>query len=683
MKKHRWIRIATISLSIIWSFGAWATDDPYVVIFLVDGARGDLIHELAAQGRLPHIKELFIDGGLDVEHATTVFPTTSTNAYQSFMTGLFPGHAGIPYLARFSRHDKESVEYLSLKGIKILNADLLNWYQLNDPDIPFRTTQASLFDTLGDLRTSSIYATFQRGATVQKPFFPLRAAWDTFVLGDHEALDKLAYKDIRRLFSKPQEQIPHLNLVALLAIDILAHQEGARAPRVLDHFETLDRMIGDFWDLLNRRGLANKTYLVLVGDHGNHDISERSYLRERLIRHGVAIRSRHMRPPYELAINARGVSCAILSVAGPDGWKSSPTLEDFRHVPIHKRNQPRSGVEGEAPYSPACRQAGLPIEGALLAPITNPTRKKGDMDLIEYLRRQPETDLLLVHNDSHHVRIFGANGESEVTQFWSGGRFWYGYRILNGPDPLHYTDDPRLARIAATHTPLTADQWLPLTATKEYGDAIVQIGQIFTDGRVGDMMIVPKHNWVFRHEKANTHGGLSQDDIHIPIMMHGPTITPQKIPFGRSVDVMPTILSWFGRDIPLSDGRHLLRPRSMPTHEEAVLAARELAVLTSPHPILRRWRTGTEGEGKTRGGLLSAEFKTRTARIAKLEGLAGRCRAKRPEDRLTRPDRPKKMRASTCEVVDLALKTAYGDLQRLKVIRGGPVETQPTVSEAR
>lgn len=616
MNGRRWLYFTVFALSIIWSPSARATEDPYVVILLIDGARGDLVHELAADGRLPNVKKLFIDGGLDVEHATTVFPTTSTNAYQSFMTGLFPGHAGIPYLARFSRSEKESIEYLSLKGIKVMNADLLNWYQLNDPDIPFRTTQGSLFDELGDLRTASIYATFQRGATIQKPYIPLHAAWDTFVIGDHEGIDALTARELQDLFKGPPDQIPHLNLVAFLSTDILAHQEGARSPRLMTHYETLDRMIGEFWDLVTRRGLADKTYLVLVGDHGNHDISERSYLRERLIRHGVAIRSRHMRPPYELAINARGVSCAIISVAGPAGWKSDPTLEDLRHVP---------------------------------------TRKKGDMDLIDYLRKQPETDLLLVRNNRHHVRIFSATSESEVTQFWSGGRFWYSYRVLNGTDPLHYMDDPKLARLITTPTPLTADQWLPLTATQQYGDAIVQIGQIFTDGRVGDMMIVPKREWVFRHEKANTHGSLLQDDIHIPIMMHGPTITPQKIPYGRSVDVMPTILSWFGRKIPQSDGQDLLQPRPRPTREESRLAAMELAVITGT-PL----RTGAP--------LPVGEGARRQARVAKLESLTQHCRTQKVEDRLTRPDRPRKMRTSTCEVVDLALKTAYEDLQRLDAI---------------
>jgi predicted AlkP superfamily pyrophosphatase or phosphodiesterase len=596
---------------------------PYVVILLIDGARSDVVHELAAQGKLPNIQKLFIDGGLDVVHGTTVFPTTSTNAYQSFMTGLFPGHAGIPYLARYSRTEKESIEYLSLKGLKIMNADLLNWYQLNDPKTPYTTTQGSLFDHLSSLGTASIYATFNRDATLQTPKLPLRAAWNTFVLHDHEMLDTLAYTRLKRLYEGPIDKIPHLSFIALLSIDILAHQEGAHAPRLLNHFTTIDRMIGDFWALLEKQGLANNTYLVIVGDHGNHDISERSYLRERLIKEGVAIRSRHMRPPYELAINARGVSCAIIAVAGQTGWKSYPTLEDLRRVP---------------------------------------TRKGKEIDLIEYLRHQPETDLLLVRNNNHHVRIFNQDSEAEITRVWSSGKYWYSYRTLNGSDPLRYTEDPKLKSLIANNTPLTAAQWLPLTAQKEYGDAIVQIGQIFTDGRVGDMIIVPKPNWVFRHEKASTHGSLSQEDMHIPIMMHGPTLAPQKIAYGRSVDVMPTILSWYGKTTPHRDGQNLLAPDTPPSKSEMDLAQLEVRLLNGATTVSRNGLSSSQ---------LAQEEQRRQERVEKLATLTERCTQRRPkpEDRLTRADRRKKIRVSTCEVVDLAAKTAYEDLQRLQGIR--------------
>lgn len=609
-----------------------ATDTaPYVVILLIDGARSDIVHELAAQGKLPNIQKLFLDGGLDVTHGTTVFPTTSTNAYQSFMTGLFPGHAGIPYLARYSRAEKESVEYLSLKGIKIMNADLLNWYQLNDPQFSYQVTQGSLFDHLNNLGTASIYATFNRDATVQTPQLPLRAAWNTFVLHDHEMLDVLAYKKLKKIYDGPIDTVPHLSFVALLAVDVLAHQEGAHAPRLLNHYTAIDRMIGDFWALLEKRGLADKTYLVLVGDHGNHDISERSYLRERLIKEGVAIRSRHMRPPYELAINARGVSCAIIAVAGQNGWKSYPTLDDLRRVP---------------------------------------TRKGNELDLIHYLRHQPETDLLLVRNGNHHVRIFNENSEAEVTRVWSSGKYWYSYRVLNGGDPLKYTEDLQLKPLIANNTPLTAAQWLPLTAKKEYGDAIVQIGQIFTDGRVGDMMIVPKPNWVFRHEKASTHGGLSQEDIHIPIMMHGPGIAPQKMTYGRSVDVMPTILAWFGKTTPHRDGQDLFHPDPSPSRAETELARQEMRLLNGHTPVARN------GVPQS---LLAQEAALRQDRVTKLATLTERCTQRRPkpEDRLTKPDRRKKIRVSTCEVVDLAAKTAYEDLQRLKAIHK-PQETHAT-----
>lgn len=609
-QRWRWIIVLILS---IFSRNVLASD-PYVVIILIDGARSDLVHQMAADGQLPHIQKLFIDGGLDVTHGLTVFPTTSTNAYQSFMTGLFSGHSGIPYLARFSRSEQESIEYLSIKGLKIMNADLLNWHQLNDPKTPFMVTQGSLFDWLVPLPTASVYSTFHRNATQQVPSLPWRAAWQTFVTHDFEEVDTLTYQALLKRFKLPSSQIPHLTLAAFLGNDIISHDAGATAARVKDHLIELDHMIGDFWEFLAQRHLQDQTYLVLVGDHGGHDIENRSYLRERLLKEGVAIRSRHIRPPYELAINARGVSCAIISVMGPNGWKSSPSLDDLRHVP---------------------------------------TKKKGEMDLIDYLRRQPETDLLLVRNGLHHVRIFSAQGESEVTRSTSSGQTWYAYRVLTGQDPLHYQNVPQ-------GTPLTAQQWLPLTANKTYADAVVQIGQIFADYRVGDIMIVPHQGWVFRHEKAATHGSLSQADMHIPIMMHGPTIAPQKIPYGRSVDVMPTILSWFGKTSTHIDGHNLLQspPTLSPVATQlAAIETQHLAGTVRPLPRTRALRNAVQ-----------SELTLRQDRVNKLEALYTQCGHK-TEDRLTRQDRPKRLRTSTCEVVDLALKTAYADTQRMHTIQ--------------
>ena len=62
---------------------------------------------------------------------------------------------------------------------------------------------------------------------------------------------------------------------------------------------------------------------------------ERSYLRERLIKEGVAIAAA-TRPPYELAINARGVSCPLSPSPGKRDGNFYPTLEDLRRVPTRK-----------------------------------------------------------------------------------------------------------------------------------------------------------------------------------------------------------------------------------------------------------------------------------------------------------------------------------------------------------
>ncbi len=142
-------------------------------------------------------------------------------------------------------------------------------------------------------------------------------------------------------------------------------------------------------------------------------------------------------------------------------------------------------------------------------------------------------------------------------------------------------------------------------------------------------------------------------------MMHGPKIAPQKIPYARSVDVMPTILAWFGKTSPHHDGHNLLQPVTLPTASATQFAALETRYINNSGHTHDQHRPHVATQN---------EMALRTARVKKLEELHQRCQHK-TEDRLTHEDRPNRLRTATCEVVDLALKTAYGDKQRMQTIQ--------------
>lgn len=74
-----------------------------------------------------------------------------------------------------------------------------------------------------------------------------------------------------------------------------------------------------------------------------------------------------------------------------------------------------------------------------------------------------------------------------------------------------------------------------------------ELHQLFKNPRVGDILVQAKPPFSFRKAKAATHGSFIPEDMNIVLWMAGPTVpkAAYTLPV-KSVDVYPTVLSWFG-----------------------------------------------------------------------------------------------------------------------------------------
>ena len=72
------------------------------IVLLADGARADVIDELATQGKLPNISAHIIEPGAKLD-AVTVFPSTTGPAYFPFLTGCTPGACNVPGIRWFDK----------------------------------------------------------------------------------------------------------------------------------------------------------------------------------------------------------------------------------------------------------------------------------------------------------------------------------------------------------------------------------------------------------------------------------------------------------------------------------------------------------------------------------------------------------------------------------------------------
>lgn len=522
----------------------FANKDIYVIHFVLDGLRYDVMEKAIQSGEVPHLKTLFYDPGAVFEKALTTFPTVSSPGYISFATGLSAGNSGIFFLEWFDRTKQKPVGYLTPKGFDQVNSDLLNRVALANPKETELYSPLTLFERLAPAPTASIYTPFRKGATLQIPQkLPLKGLWNGLVTKNGLALDKLAMQELQNLFTKPLPQVPRYSLVALYGTDFYGHKEGPASEEVGWDLKQFDAFFHQFYQLLQERGLLDKTYLILSSDHGMHETGKLLNLRKVLWEQGLGSSD-------SIYVSNRGVSSTFLYAAGDEGWGDLPSIFRLRNFP---------------------------------------TRKKGPVDLIKVLYGHPSIGWVAARDSLDRVHLYSKGGESIITHVSIGGKNYYSY-TYRLEDPLGYAKNPSLEPMLQDK-PYPAEKWLEATVDEYHPNAVVELSHLFKDPRAGDILIMAEEAWGFRSVKAGTHGSLHQGDMHIPLWIVGPTIPQGKYKTARSVDVYPLILNLFGLEAgPNQEGVSPLEAKSTGTKESEslvhYLAQMESTLMRRP-PLLK------------------------------------------------------------------------------------------------
>jgi hypothetical protein len=143
-------------------------------------------------------------------------------------------------------------------------------------------------------------------------------------------------------------------------------------------------------------------------------------------------------------------------------------------------------------------------------------------------------DLVMLPLDGTHTEVRSRDRGSAMITAASGR---YSYQTLDG-DPLGVGFE--LQNVYA------ADAFDAL-ANGDYPDAIVQIAQVATSARSGDIIVSAKPGWDFRErwepvKHASTHGSLHRDHMLVPLLVSKPVRGTAR----RTADVMPSALAALG-----------------------------------------------------------------------------------------------------------------------------------------
>jgi hypothetical protein len=563
MKLIRTILAALCLLSPL-AIHAEEIKDVYAILFVLDGVPKEMLYSMINDGRLPVLKEYFWDEGVHADGAVTTFPSASAPAYQSFITGLFAGKSGIPYLQWYDRTRQKRVDYLG-GAYKDVNNDLWNLRALVNPDIDGEYP-VTIFEKLSGQPTASVYSEVSRGARLKYPNSPFLALSDVFITHREEMLDIRAFRKVKKLFKQSPVKIPRFTLVGLYSADVLQHKNGAASKEAELVLEQFDREMGEFIGLLKDKDIFGKTYIVVTADHGMHNVSRKINIKPLLENAGLVLRTNNPKQKKaDVFVSERGVASAHLYFKGGNAEVSSasrlldgkPSFERLNKYPV---------------------KDGKPV------------------DVISVLRKSPDLSLVAVRNGFDRVEVYSMDCHGTIGKIDFAGKSYFGYKPENC-DPLKYCDDKNVAKMC-DGTLYNDGTWLEKTWNTNYPDGVVQLGQIFDDGRAGDVFVVAADDAVFFRKKAATHGSLIKEDMLVPLLMRGPDLKTNTAGPARTVDLYPTMLSWFGlKKDDNHDGINIFAgKKENAADEEALTVAKFESFMIGKPPLLKSANSETVGE---------------------------------------------------------------------------------------
>lgn len=455
------------------------------ILLLVDGLRPDVAEAELDAGSLPNLARL-TDGGTRTR-AATAFPSTTSVAYLPFLTGELPGRCNVPSIRWLDRERytgrwwKDRIHVRSYCGYQagMLDSDIA-------PDV------RTIFDLVPE--SVAIFSMITRGlAPGADRIQDRRKFWGTVshYTENHQPGDDAVSGELLRTIDQDWRFI----FAQFPAVDGHTHAAHPRAPRVIDSLRRVDATAGTMLAKLEARGIADRTRILLVSDHG------------------AAAVTGHL----DLAdwFRSRGVR----TMSHPVVWTSNPAAAVM--------------VAGNAAAAVYARPGAPRSHRFAIDTLRTPAAFGTGEDLVAALAREPAVALLAAENGSGGIRVIAGDGEADLSE--SEGVI--GYRRLTG-DPLAVGRD----------LSGDADDWLAATIDGPFPDAAVSLLDQFSSPRAGDLVIAAAAGWDFRKrweypEHRSGHGSLIAEHMLTPLWSNH-RLTDRTV--WRTTDIFPVITRWLG-----------------------------------------------------------------------------------------------------------------------------------------
>lgn len=483
---------------------------------------------LVADGKLPNIQSRFIAGGVSVEGAVTSMPALTYPNLVSAITGRFPGHHGILGNQWFDRDTLQIQDYLTVPT-----------YQMAGNDFAAPT----IHEMLAEQFTVNVQSPARRGMDRSADNWLVTGA--DWLFGTYTITDARAGSDVAWVAQVANESghWPVFSFFYFPGVDQIGHEYGSDSRTYVNAVLNADRQVGRVIDAITRARPAGRCYFVLITDHGHVPLDgDRRVDIVRCLENGLGLRVRHaninhsdvterareLRKYDAIAVKSGDRRLAI-HVRGDDGWKSGPSRA------LIDRILSSDGFHcGHGANKQSGRLVDLPAVACAVTKAPNGAR---------VVTRAGEILIERIQVDGHSR-----------------------YRVARGADVLakltnRASSDPAEFDLTQWHA---SREWLVATVDSAWPDFVPQVVEMFDSPRAGDIVLFAADEWALAPGDDGGHGSCVARDMRIPMFFAGPDLPRGgKIPCGRLVDTLPTILDLLGESDRLSkhppiDGQSLL-----------------------------------------------------------------------------------------------------------------------------
>jgi phosphonoacetate hydrolase len=263
----------------------------HVVVVLMDGANANTLYAAAEEGTMPNVRRLIESGTALAHGAVASMPTVTLANHTTLNTGAHPGHHGVLHNVWYDRAAgrqvvtespatwQESMRWL-FAGVETIHeaihrrrGDLVT-VSVNEP-----ADRGANYSTMEMLRTGEMSRLLE-GAPETPPHTDARwwAASDDYRWGSR--VDDSAVRQVAAVWAgrhlDVDYPVPAFTWVSFSLTDAAFHEGGPYSEIARAALVDTDARLGEVLAAVDRAGVAERTAVVVVADHGMEETASES-----------------------------------------------------------------------------------------------------------------------------------------------------------------------------------------------------------------------------------------------------------------------------------------------------------------------------------------------------------------------------------------------------------------------